>query len=244
MDFLLSPLNLFWILLFCAAIFYKFKRKKVSRNLSVTAITVLFIFTVSPLPVLLGRMLEQQYAVHQPNADSTLPVLVLGGGHVADTTVSPLHRLTPAAVSRLSEGIRQTNLSPGRKLITSGYAGDGAFAQARMLAEAAVSLGASPNDTLMMTKPSTTWEEAKEYKRRFGTQKRFILVTTASHMPRAVEIFRRNGLEPVPAPADFLFKRDPNSMLYNWWPSSYKLACSERVLHEYVGIAYYRWIKK
>lgn len=193
---------------------------------------------------MLGRILEQRYPVHIPLAGSTLPVVVLGGGHIPDTTIAPLHRLSPAALSRLTEGIRQKQASPGSKLITSGYAGDGEFTQARMLAEAALSLGVSPNDTLMMTKPSTTWEEAKEYKRRFGSQKQLILVTSAAHMPRAIEIFRRNGLKPVPAPADFLFKRDPNSMLYNWWPSSYKLSYSERILHEYFGIAYYRWIKK
>jgi hypothetical protein len=34
----------------------------------------------------------------------------------------------------------------------------------------------------------------------------FILVTSASHMPRSIVLFRKQGLQPIPAPTDFWVK--------------------------------------
>ena len=34
-------------------------------------------------------------------------------------------------------------------------------------------------------------------------REKFILVTSAAHMPRSMALFRKRGLQPIPAPADF-----------------------------------------
>jgi uncharacterized SAM-binding protein YcdF (DUF218 family) len=82
--------------------------------------------------------------------------------------------------------------------------------------------------------------EAYEYKRLFGDSTHLILVTSASHMPRSVSIFKRAGLSPVPAPANHLVKKPEVKPLLWWFPSSKNIEKSESAIHEYVGMLWYR----
>lgn len=240
-----SPLPLFWILILLSFVLYRLKYAKTCRLFLYVAFAQLFLFSVTPLPIWMLERLERQYAVHDaaPNG-SSLPVLVLGGGHTNDESLEPLQRLSAPALARLCEGIRQHRLNNGGKLVLSGYSESGSTSVSETMALTALSLGIGHKDTLMMTKPGTTWEEAQEYKKRFGTKSKFILVTSASHMPRAMETFKNAGLHPVPAPAFFQIKSSPGKSVYGWKPSGNKLNYTETAMHEYVGMIYYRWFKE
>ena len=66
---------------------------------------------------------------------------------------------------------------------------------------------------------------------------RFILVTSAIHMPRAMGLFANQGLAPIPAPADFLVKRgrlsyDPGM----FYPKSGGVVEAESLIRESLGI--------
>lgn len=242
---LLSPLTIFWILCLTALGLYFAKRIKAARIVILTAFTILFIFSVSPLPVVLIKNLEDTYPVYNGKANSeNLPVLVLGGGHTNAPSLPSSQQLSVTALSRLSEGIRIFRLTNSKQLILSGYTITGKHSQAELMAITAIGLGVNAKDTITLTKPATTWDEAKEFKKRFGTGKKFILVTSASHMPRAIQTFKNAGLNPVPAPANFQVKDDPNKSEYNWWPSAKKIVYTEKALHEYVGMLYYKWCKE
>ncbi|MHC1784966.1 MAG: YdcF family protein [Anaerolineaceae bacterium] len=78
--------------------------------------------------------------------------------------------------------------------------------------------------------------------------KRVLLVTSAMHMPRSVELFRGNGIEIVPAPTDYtvteqgwyeLFHPDLNSFLVNLMPNAGSLSLTTNVMKEYIGMAVY-----
>lgn len=243
MGILLNPFLLFWILLVLSAIGYKLKYKKTSRAFAFFAVAELFLFSVTPLPIWMMDSLEKQYAAYNPKTPRSYPVLVLGGGHTNDPGLLPHQRLSPVALARLTEGMRQCRLAKGSVLILSGYSQSGQTSVAETMALAAVSLGINPKDTLMMTKPGTTWHEAQEYKKRFGSSGKFLLVTSASHMPRAMETFKDAGLDPIPAPAEFVVKHDPKDFKYSWKPSAGKLLLAQIALHEYMGMWYYRWFK-
>lgn len=68
--------------------------------------------------------------------------------------------------------------------------------------------------------------------------KRVLLVTHALHMPRAVESFRRAGLEVVPAPTAF-YSGGTNS-LTSWMPTAGGMYRSFYATHEWVGLLWYR----
>lgn len=68
-----------------------------------------------------------------------------------------------------------------------------------------------------------------------------ILVTSALHMPRAVETFETAGIRVIPAATDILVTEDTEPTVFNWIPSAAALELTTRALHELVGLQYYRW---
>jgi uncharacterized SAM-binding protein YcdF (DUF218 family) len=61
----------------------------------------------------------------------------------------------------------------------------------------------SPHNMIMESKSRDTEEQA----RLVGTivkKNRFILVTSALHMSRAMNLFRKAGLTPIPAPTGYI----------------------------------------
>jgi uncharacterized SAM-binding protein YcdF (DUF218 family) len=80
---------------------------------------------------------------------------------------------------------------------------------------------------------------------------RIILVTSASHMPRSVALFERQGFEVIPAPTDFsvteaewqrLTHPDPATILVNILPEAGNLAATTTSIKEYLGIFFY-WLR-
>jgi uncharacterized SAM-binding protein YcdF (DUF218 family) len=148
---------------------------------------------LTPLPAyLVGRMERQYMPLDGGTLDpgQTYDVLVLGSGKVSDPALPATSQLGEVVLMRLVEGIRVYRQLPASRLVTSASAVNSATPQARTVADAAVSLGVSPSDTIQLTLPWTTRTEAFAYKTRLGAdQKPLILVTSALHMPRAVRWF-------------------------------------------------------
>lgn len=68
-----------------------------------------------------------------------------------------------------------------------------------------------------------------------------LLVTHAYHMPRAVWAFERSGLKVVPAPTKLSVPHDSNKpLILSWLPNARALYDSRLMLHELVGMAWYR----
>ena len=62
---------------------------------------------------------------------------------------------------------------------------------------------------------------------------RIALVSQAWHLPRAAELFERQGLQPIPAPTGFT--THPSSLFIRLLPSSDAFAYSSRALREWLG---------
>ena len=69
-----------------------------------------------------------------------------------------------------------------------------------------------------------------------GMQRRFVLVTSASHMPRSGKHFERAGLAPVASPTLYRTGRSGPHRLSYWVPSSEGLRKTERAVYEYLGL--------
>ena len=73
--------------------------------------------------------------------------------------------------------------------------------------------------------------------------KDFILVTSGSHMRRAMAVFKKNGATPVPVPSDYISSWTPQKKAF--FPD-YILPTTEAfnalfyVLHEYFGLVWYK----
>jgi len=217
--------------------YYGYGKLKWSCNL--IALSWFAIVYVSPIPQVVIYNLESRNPIidlKSISSASNARILVLGGGHDIAPELPAGSQLTTSALARLCEGIRIQRIAHGSKLVCSGYSSSGRTTQAEMLALAALELGISPFDTLMIKSPSNTMEEAKAYQHRFGTSDTVILVTSAAHMVRAIECFGYCGIPVIPAPADFQIRPDPIKGKYSFRPSLEKLRLTSIALHEYGGM--------
>ncbi|MCX8492553.1 MAG: YdcF family protein [Cyclobacteriaceae bacterium] len=142
-----------------------------------------------------------------------------------------------SALSRLVEGIRIHKQMPGSRLICSGNSMSRRTTQAEMLANAAIGLGVSPNDTIQSRFPKNTLEEIHAYNMRFGNKYPAIIVTSSYHMPRVQLICEREGLKLIPAPTDYYLKTNPlKKGRFDFKPSATKIQMLQSALHEYAGM--------
>ncbi|MBX4373171.1 YdcF family protein, partial [Mycobacterium tuberculosis] len=84
---------------------------------------------------------------------------------------------------------------------------------------------------IVLDRPKDTEEEALAVKRAIGDAP-FLLVTSASHLPRAMIFFRHAGLDPLPAPANQLAVTSPLNPWERAIPSPVWLMHSDRVGYE------------
>lgn len=237
---LVNPLLWFWLLVAGWWLAGRLRRAGLSRVLGWSAGIWLFLISTSPLPTWLAESLESRYDTLNPATltpmEPGIHIVVLGGGHTHAPGFTAADRLSAEALGRLAEGIRLHRRLPGSRLVLSGYSLSGRQSQAETLAEAALDLGVDPADTLLLTRPRRTSEEAAAWAERFGPEQPLILVTSAIHLPRAMGWFRAQGAEPLPAPANHLVKRDPERPGWALNPSPAKVGMMQRGLHEYLGL--------
>jgi uncharacterized SAM-binding protein YcdF (DUF218 family) len=202
---------------------------------------------LTSFPAYLVCQIEKKY---QPLDVTTLDpgqsyhIMVLGSGKVSDPALPPTSQLDAVVMMRMVEGIRLYRQLPASQLVTSASAVNSATPQARTVADAAVSLGVSPSDTIQLTLPTTTRTEAFAYKARLGAdQKPLILVTSALHMPRAVRWFHHAGIEVIPAPCDFRIRKDPAAGI-DWPPYFHGMALYASWLHEVAGLVQYAYVDR
>ncbi|MCG2812347.1 MAG: YdcF family protein [Candidatus Aminicenantes bacterium] len=95
----------------------------------------------------------------------------------------------------------------------------------------------------METSSRTTFEEARFVSStlRDVSAEAVFLITSASHMPRALAIFNKFGLSVIPAPCDF---SDSGKLrLFSFLPEAAILRENRLLLWEYIGAVFYK-IKK
>ena len=158
-------------------------------------------------------------------------IAVLGGWADHDPDVPVTSHLSSGQMVRLTEGLRLHCEIPGSRLILSGD-----HDSAESMAEVAEALGVSAADILPLPEPRDTEEESQQIARIVGRQ-RLILVTSASHMPRAMGLFRKRGLQPMAAPTDYLAPRHGLES-DDFFPDGHKLFKSQTAFYEYLGLAW------
>ncbi len=238
-DFAIQPLNIILLLAVLTGILL-FLSKQKWANLSFLVLAIILILSASDfIPDLLLNHLESRFMPFEfeaLNDNEFRYILVLGSGHTADPDLSFISQLSEPALGRLTEGIRIHLQIPESQLILSGYGGVSPIPQAEVMAQSAIQLGVVEQDIVKMPEPTNTAEEADYYLERFGKDRSLILVTSASHMPRAMTIFRNRGLDPVPAPTFYYLKDDPYDG-FDWkWFDEENFHKVEVALHEYVGM--------
>jgi len=220
LSVMLMPLSIGIFFLLIALFFlYKKESKKVKRYLTFSILWMLLI-SWAPFSNLILQPLESSYAKLEKIPNNIDYILLLGGDRE----------------KRAWEVLRLYHKIPNVKIITSGYALHDQISDAQKTATLLMESGIPQEKILMQEEAKTTFEEAQYLKKEIGTQP-FILVTSAYHMPRAMKIFKKAGLNPIAAPTDF--NRPQESGIISILQSK-QLKNTEHAWHEYLGIVAYK----
>jgi len=134
-------------------------------------------------------------------------IVVLSGGFY-EGEVNSVDRIGRSVI-RLIEGIRLWKGVPGSKLVLTGGTIPGLsedMSIAKALADVSLQFGV-PREALVLEDGSWTTEDQAKLVAPIVGKEPFALVTSAYHMPRSVMLFRYQGVNPIPAPADFRAKK-------------------------------------
>ena len=166
-------------------------------------------------------------------------IVVLGGGSHQEERLPASSRLTASSLTRLLEGVRLHRALPAARLILSGGAVFQDVPEGKMLADTAVLMGVMESAIVMETQSLDTDDQARVISALVGRD-RFILVTSAVHIPRSMANFRRYGMHPIAAPTDYLAVKKPRLQPADFFPGAESLRTVEATIHEYLGILWMR----
>lgn len=232
---LLLPLPLLLLLMAAGLLLLWFSRwQKTGKIILSSAWLILMLISLQPVADSLLKPIENRYATWQ-GGHTVDYVVVLGGGYTWDQEWAPSSNMLNNSLPRLTEGIRLWRENPGAKMIFTGAAAqNNPVSSAEVTSRVAQSLGVPSGDIITLDKPRDTRQEAHEVAKVVGSRP-FLLVTSASHLPRAMTFFRQQGLNPLPAPANQLAITSPLNFWEKAIPSPLWLSHSDRAIYESLG---------
>jgi uncharacterized SAM-binding protein YcdF (DUF218 family) len=234
-DILLAGLILLW-----------FSRRQKAGKVLVSAGTLLLALLGNfVIPAWLLEPLEFRYppvAIGSgPSEPDALPpvkyIVVLSGGFTPDSRLPVNSQLGGETVLRIVEGIRLYREEKGSKLLMSGGPGSQDISQADLMSRVAVALGVSEKDILLESRSRDTEGEARLIRPIVGREP-FILVTEAAHMPRAMALFRKQGMSPIAGPTDYESTGAAEVDWRDFYPDGSGLGLADRANHEYLGLVW------
>ena len=257
---LVYPLGLACLLIAAALWLRARPRSRVPRGLRtaalVVALALLWLGGNRLVAMSLLRSLEWRYLPSpelRAYSERAEVIVVLGGGTRTFEDPRPSSEVNEAG-DRLLYAAQLYRRGVAPRIVLSGgsarVTGEPGPTDAQDMANVLVDIGI-PREALILEATSrNTRENALQTWSILSGQgiERIVLVTSASHMPRSVRVFRRVGFDVVPAPTDFqvtqngwAFYTRPNLwvQLYNLIPSAFHLEQTTRALKEYVGWVVY-----
>jgi len=184
------------------------RRRRIGMTLCVASIILTLLLGLTPLANVPLAILEDRF----PQAVVSEPptgVIMLGGP--VDVDLSPARNTVSLsnAAERVTETAVLGHRYPRARIFLSGGSGHfgdpGANTESALTKKLLVQLGLTAERIEMEEKSRTTAENAhfslEALKPKPG--ERWLLVTSASHMPRAIGAFRAVGFDVIPYPVDY-----------------------------------------
>lgn len=222
------------------------RKQKTGKTFVALAGLLLLLFASHAVSGLLLSPLEGRYPPLLVRPGSPPPaelkdvkfVVVLAAGSKDDASRPIETQLDDSTVARLVEGVRVSKALSGSRLVLSGGpVTSGAWSLAQAMAQLAQELGVDRSAMILETQSYDTEGEARLVAPIVGQQP-FILVTEASHLPRAVGLFRKQGAHPLPDPMGYHSSPGAPLQLTELLPDAEGLNGSERAVYEYLGLAW------
>lgn len=216
------------------------------RGLAIAAAAIVWLLGSPLVATLAMGLLESRSQPFDRAAAARFDaVVVLGGGVMGKGSLRPADQLTGLSLQRTLCGVDLFAEGRAPRLVLTGGAttilGEGPK-EAVEMRRVALRMGVPEDAIVLDDRARTTYENALGVKRLLGGGS-ILLVTSASHMPRAAALFRQHGFTVTPAPCNYNVRNWPDVWtdldLYDFIPNVDGFYDSTDVLTELVGTIMY-----
>lgn len=232
-----------WLLLLALVLIF-WKRKWARKLLLITLILITLLHS-GPANYWARYSLESRYAplINPSRVEPYDTIVILTGGLIPANGLIPFPTLSESMFHRLDEAWRLYRKNPKPIIISGGHVDP--FTPPtdanRIARDYLVLWGVPGKHIIREFRSRDTFESALEVKKILDRKswKRYLLVTSAVHMPRSMLAFHTVAPEPVAAPGDFTIQGGKFSPLW-LFPSEKAAGEWYKTVHEYIGLIQYR----
>jgi uncharacterized SAM-binding protein YcdF (DUF218 family) len=181
---------------------------RLGRRIMMTSVVLLAICGFSPLGNWLLYPLESRFPPWDAAEGAPNGIVVLGGSIDPDISIAHGVPVVRASADRLIAAATLARRYPNARIVFTGGSGNLLSNDAReadYAAEIFESLGVS-SERMAMDRRARNTQENAEFTKALAAPKsgeRWLLVTSAYHMPRAIGVFRKAGFAVEPYPVDW-----------------------------------------
>lgn len=218
------------------------------RKLVVASLAFLAICGFSPLGQWLLYPLESRFTPWDAANGAPDGIVVLSGSIDPDLSAEHGGAVIKSAADRLIAAAALAHKYPNARVIFSGGSSNlisGDVKEADYAAEVFENLGVSRQRLTIERQSRNTYENA-EFSKAIAAPKsgqRWLLVTSANHMPRSVGLFRKAGFDIEPYPVDWRVGGRADLLNFRMF-SAKGLANVDTGFHEWIGLLAYRMTGK
>ena len=237
--------GIFILLCLLMFLYYLKKEKKVKKFLLFITI-IIYVISSGWFSKLFIPLIEDQYPPFVFEGKSFENekglIVILGGGVISNTPNNNLGELSDSSMQRVYNGyLMYKNLN--FPIIVTGGTLDKTnnIPEAFKMKEVLLKMGVKPSDIYLETKARNTNENAKfvsEVAKKLKKEKIY-LVTSAIHMKRSYEIFKKyiKTIKLIPVPVNYLVSRNSINW-YDFLPKIGPLKNTSYALHEFLGLLF------
>jgi uncharacterized SAM-binding protein YcdF (DUF218 family) len=215
------------------------------RALATASLVLLAVCGFSPFGNLLLVPLEQRFPPWEDTRGAPDGIIVLGGS--IDPQLSAARQVTvfKGSVDRIVAGAALAHRYPNARIVFSGGSANLVSDNSAKEADYAVSVFESlgiDRSRLTVERRSRNTEENAQFSKALVAPKpgeRWLLVTSAYHMPRSIGVFRKAGFAVEPYPADWRTGGRIDRPGFSTFASE-ALDRTDSALREWIGLAAYR----
>jgi uncharacterized SAM-binding protein YcdF (DUF218 family) len=249
----LHPLTWIVVLLSVAGllVLFPFSPKRLRWVRLLIMSSLLLLMTLSS-PLIATPLIGSLEAWYQPPpltpSDHFDAIVVLGAGVDGKGSLRPATEPSSISRNRTTCGVDLYQRGHAPTLVLTG--GDGRVfgtgsQEAVEMKQWAVRLGVPESAMMIDIEARNTYENATGTKRLVGPAS-ILLVSSASHLPRAVPVFTKQGFRVTPAPCDYVSQNLPREGWaeiepFDFFPSDIALQHTREAVEEVAGIVIY-WL--
>lgn len=236
--YLFYPSTLIFLFLFLVTIYVVLGKRRGRRRFLLFVAVFLYYFSTTPfIPYLLLKELEEDYRIPSEEELAKIDTLVLLTGRIyGDPGLSLEERFSRETLIRFLSALEIKKKYPQKRLIILGGSFEGKGAT--YLKELAKKWGI---EVEALDAPLDTLQSARELKKIIPSEKPFFLLTSAYHLPRALFLFKKEGLNPYPYPTNFNYKLcKPAKLFLYFFPHDIYLNFTNLAVQEYLALSYYK----